>query len=165
MNILFLANCESAYGANLSMADLIVQLREHGQNAYVVLPSNGPVERILRERRIKYCIVPFNMCAHYQNQYSIRQRADMYLKNKLLLAEVKTYIDKWKIDIIHSNASNLDFGQLLSVRYRIPHVWHVREMLYDDYQLVYDFEKMTALLMKRANRVICISEFIRKKGI
>ena len=64
----------------------------------------------------------------------------MYLKNRLLLQETKKYIDKWNIDIIHSNASNLDFGQLVANKYGIPHVWHVREMLYNDYQLTYDLD-------------------------
>lgn len=163
MNILFLANCESPYGANLSMIDLILKLKEQGQNAYVVLPKDGQVERILRAKKIKYCIIPFNMCAHYPDVYSVRQKLDMYLKNKLLLNEVKIYIDKWNIDVIHSNASNLDFGQMLATRYRLPHVWHVREMLYDDYQLVYDFEYLTLLLMKQADKVICISDFVRRK--
>ncbi len=166
MNILFLANCVSQYGANLSMVDLIIKLINHGQQAYVALPYNGPIERILREKKIKYCIIPYNMCAHYQKQYSFRQKADMYLKNRLLLQETKKYIDKWNIDIIHSNASNLDFGQLVANKYGIPHVWHVREMLYNDYQLTYDFGQLTSFLMKQADKIICISEFIRKtRGI
>lgn len=163
MNVLFIANSLSEYGANLSMIDLIQELNQKGVISYVLLPDNGPVEHLLRKYEIKYAILPYQYCAHVLGGYTSKQKKDALFRNLFLISQTQKYIENWKIDVIHSNASNVDFGAMIALRFRLPHVWHVREMLYKDYQLVYDYSILTQLLMKLSSDVICISDFIKRE--
>lgn len=162
MNILFIANCASAYGANLSMIDLIIPLKKMGHKVYVMLPYEGQFIDVLAKNQVPYIIKPFKNCAHHENEFSMKEKGQMLFRNLSLLSEIGKHLKEWKIDVIHTNASNVDIGVLLSKKYRIPHVWHLRELLKDDYQLFYDFPQLDNYLLRKTERIICISEFLRK---
>ena len=83
--------------------------------------------------------------------------------NLFLIRKLKKIVKKYQIDIIHSNASNVDFGAWIALFCKIPHVWHIREMLYDDYHLLYDYPRIIKFLQKRADKVICISNYVSQR--
>lgn len=161
MNILYIANSLAMYGANRSMIEMIVKIRKYGHTPYILLSSDGEVCRELRRLRIEYGVVGYEVSAHQENTLNPKQKFDILEKNIKLLPAIKEYIDRWNIDIIHSNASNINIGALASLRYKIPHVWHVRELLYEDYYLRNDFPRLDRWLMNRANKVIAISNYVK----
>ena len=84
-------------------------------------------------------------------------------ENIAAFIELKQHIKKYHIQLIHSNASNVDLGAFASAFFHIPHVWHVREILYDDYKLKYYYPHIMKFLFKHADKVIFISKYIKKK--
>lgn len=46
---------------------------------------------------------------------------------KRALSQIEEKIDLKTVDIIHTNNCGLDIGMLLSDKYHIPHIWHLRE--------------------------------------
>ena len=57
--------------------------------------------------------------------------------------------------IIHTNASNIDIGAMLAKVCKIPHIWHLRELLKESYQLYYDFPKLDNYLLAKSDGIIC----------
>ena len=81
MNILFIANCASMYGANTSMIQLIKQLKSDNINIFVWLPKDGDVTRELRKLKCKYKIVGDYTAAHEKNHISKVKRVNNLLNN------------------------------------------------------------------------------------
>lgn len=163
MNILFLVNCDTVYGANLSMMDLIDGLKKLGHNSYVLSYKEGPITRELRKRNILYAVVPYNVCAHVEGIFTKKYEFNLLKENVMLVSNVKKYLELWDIDIIHTNASNVNFGAMVALRYNIPHIWHVRELLFKDYQLRYDFPIVDKYFMEKAYKIITISNYVKKE--
>lgn len=163
MNILYIANTTGMYGANNSLIDMIEELKKRRVNVYVVIMHDGDLKRELRKRGIKTYIVPFETNATADNSLTYQEKIERLVKNIQYLPRMKEIIDLNHVDIIHSNASNIDFGAITALRYHIPHVFHVREMLFEDYGLKYDFPILSKFFLHKADRIIAISEYVKKK--
>lgn len=163
MNVLFVANCATMYGANTSMLQLIKQLKKDNFNVYVWLPKNGPIIKELRKLKCTYKIIGNYIAAHEINDISRKERVNNLFKNILWIKRNVWLVKDWDIDIIHTNSAVDYIGGLLSLYTGVPHVWHIREMMQDDYGLEYDLPKLSYYLLKRAHKVIFISKATENK--
>lgn len=157
MNILYIANDSGLYGANRSLIDMILEIQKKGHNAYVLTWNHSIFTRELRALGIPYFVIPYKACAIPEHQKKTRY----FLYNIQLLPKAAAILKECRIQLIHSNASNIDFGAMLSLYYRLPHIWHIRELLYEHYKLVYEHPACMRYFFKRAARVIMISEYVR----
>src|SRR4029078_11970517 len=69
------------------------------------------------------------------------------------------FISKEGVEIVHSNTSAVIVGAIAAVMARVPHVWHVREIISRPKFLS---QGMKWLIPKLSTRVVCISEPVRK---
>ena len=161
MNILFIANSTGCYGANNSLLDMAKALMNKGINVTVMIPGHGEIVRELLKYNIYYYIIPYECCASENITCDIKYKK--LFENVTLLNDAAKIVKERNIDLIHTNASNVDFGAMLATKCNLPHVWHVRELLYDDYKLKYDFPFMQRILFKKANSIISISDYVAKK--
>ncbi|NMM99397.1 hypothetical protein, partial [Bifidobacterium olomucense] len=53
--------------------------------------------------------------------------------NPLMLIRLKQIVEKYNIDVIHSNSFATNFGALLAIKTNRPHIWHIREFMKEDY--------------------------------
>ena len=92
-----------------------------------------------------------------------------FIRNKLALKQIDKLIDMNEISLIHTNVNRDDFGALLSKKYHIPHIMHLREFGDSDYKLLYLRKKYITFLNNNTDRFIAISNVIKenfvKKGI
>lgn len=160
MNILYVANDHAMFGANKSMIDLIVPMKNRGHKITVLIYKHCDLTRELDKQNISYFVIPYKLAA-YREEILPLSRWQYLAYNVNVALKMKQFMNENDFDIIHSNASNVDFGALLATIYKIPHVWHVREMLYKDYNLVYPNKKIVMKLFEKAESVIAISEFIK----
>lgn len=163
MNVLMIINTLSVYGANRSLLDMIQQMRVQNINVFVLVYEHGEFEKQLNECGVRTELLGYNLCAHGENQGNVIRRIVRLGRNLSYLTEGKRLVEKYHIDVIHTNASNVDFGALLALKCGIPHIWHIRELLYDDYRLKYDFPLLENYLFKKADKMIYISDFVKKK--
>lgn len=159
MRVLFLANSCVCYGANNSLLDLAMALKRNIE-VIVLLPGNGEMAKRLQKNKIEHYIIPYTMNA---SPLDLRyKRFENLINNVLFLSDAKKIIKKRKVDLIHTNASNVDFGAWLSIICGIPHVWHIRDVLEVTYPLKYDFPCLERLLRKHADCLISISKYVKK---
>ena len=163
MNVLYFVNTVGMYGANHSLIDMLEELKKRHVNGYVVIMQDGDLKRELRKRGIKTYIVSYETNSAIKNTLTFTNKCKRLAKNIQCLQEIKKIIDTNNIDIIHSNASNIDIGAIAAFRYNLPHVFHVREILLDDYGLSYDFPTLSRFFLSKAKKIIAISEYVQKK--
>ena len=163
MNILFIANCTTLYGANRSMLEMAEELQKSGNQIFFLFPGRGEVLKCVRERKYKYKILDYQPSVQKITEKCMSKSISALLHNLSLLKELKSLLIQWKIDIIHTNSITHDIGMLLSLRMGIPHVWHVREMLEDDYGLEFNYKILQKILFCKSNQIIYISEAVKQK--
>jgi glycosyltransferase involved in cell wall biosynthesis len=160
MNILFITHYSSLYGANRSLLALLDNLNPEQFTAHVILPHKGGMEKELKKRDIPYLIFPFkNWMA------STRIKAPLRLIMNLLSLPILIWrVNSWKIDLVHTNSSVTPIGAWIAFLSGLPHIWHIREFGWEDYQLKYDLGRgQFEYWLNKADHIITVSEAIQKK--
>lgn len=125
-NVLIINQSAELYGADKAILELIENFPK-GYNPIIVLHEEGPLKIILEDLNIQviktsvikvkrgilkpsfFIKLPFEVLISF---YNIRKE----LKGK-------------KIDLIHSNATSVFIGAFYGFFFRIPHLWHVHEII------------------------------------
>lgn len=163
MRVLFITHYLSLYGANKSLLGLVTALGEHGVDCRILVTGKGAFTTELDRRSVRYYTIPFEGWAH---SASVKSRIKMPFKlllNLILLPYLVLRVRKWSPDLVYSNSSVVSIGFFLAKVIRVPHVWHMREFGWLDYNLKFDFGlKISRALFENSSAVICVSEAIRK---
>ena len=164
MHVLFLSHYTGLYGANRSLIDLILELRNSDIRPTVLLPGNGPVVDELKRHDLNYLTVPFKKSVHRRGAVSWLCAFRRHALNVLV---ARRYLDRFremKIDAVHTNSSLTCFGWLLSRMLEVPHFWHVRESVAAHYKLYHDFgDRVFQQRLAASNRTIPISHFLNQE--
>lgn len=167
MRVLFIANCESLYGANRSMLELAGELKKLGQEIFFFFPRGSVskerylLKKDLNDLGVDYAFLDYALSVHQGRK---KKREDILLRsaiNRKCLIKMEQYAEKWQIDIIHTNSLTHLIGWMLSRQIRKPHVWHIRETLRRDYDLFYDSKLQYRYALWNSEQVICISDYVR----
>jgi len=158
MRVLFIAHCETLYGANRSLLGLIEGLKAHGVESSVACPKHGPFTEELSKQKIVYHILPIKYWASQEK----RGRWDRLWNNFIAGLKIAIWARSGKFDFIYSNSSATPTGAFAATLSFKPHIWHIREYGYLDYGLELDWgEKFFKFWLKRAAAVIFISENLK----
>jgi len=174
VKIVFFTHGGILYGANLSMIDLIVGLREKGVESMVIHAHSGPIEDRLRDLGIPSKCIPFEMCVHWRSDKptwhprrwvseianSIRAlRKERF--NKRQLKELAVATRAFGADVAVSNASGTVIGLEVAKQLGIPHVWHIREFgdLDWDYYPDGGMRRRREQILQSA-KVVCVSQAV-----
>lgn len=130
-NVLYITHDSSVTGAPMSLLDFLVHIK-NTVNVYVVAPSMGFFVEKLKEQQIPCFIIPFTSVSVPKSVTDINLKKRLELNNFKASEKVLEIVEKEKIDVIHSNTSVIDIGILTALHANIPHVWHIREFLYED---------------------------------
>lgn len=167
MKILYVSHYATLGGANIELAAVCVEMKKKGNDVVVAFPSEGSACQYFTERKIPYIIVPYRrwICD-----------VDFSLKRRVLLT-VKTYFNNVKygkvlsryikdndIEIVHTNDTLTVVGAYAAADVKIPHVWHLRELLDEDYQINFLYSnRYVSKWFSKAQRIIAISKTVLDK--
>lgn len=139
--ILYISHERKMGGANLSLFDLVTEMKKRGYSVAVVVLFRGcPIDVALRREGIETfpCFFGWWMQPTYWNiMFKITFRFIHWMQ-WLSVIRISSYVRRKKFNIIHSNSSVIDIGAQVAVRTGIKHVWHFREFG----ELHYHFEYM-----------------------
>ena len=125
-------------GANNELLWLCQELKKRENTILVVLPTHGEFEKSLKQANISYRIYPYKrwICIDGQkDRFSSKICKLLYcFQNWLVAFFVKATMGNNTFDIIHTNDSLIPIGAYVSKITKIPHVWHLRELLEEDYK-------------------------------
>ena len=119
------------YGANKSLCQLIVELREHYNiNPIILLRLRGTICDFLDKHKIEYIISHYYWWVYERE--GLIERSHNIVKQLRNLSRIKTIIKKInnvKIDLVYTNSITTNIGVFLSRKLNCPHIWHIRESL------------------------------------
>lgn len=164
--ILSFSHYGTLYGANRSLLTLLIATREH-IDWWVICLEDGDFVKELARNGIEFKIVRFANDIHKIPRYpqwfhSIKR----FAFNVVTAVYIASLVVRKRIDLIHTNSSVIFFGALVAFFSGRKHLWHIREFVYEDYHLKYNFGKSSfRFWANKAARIICISKSIAWKRV
>ena len=169
MNILFVTHYTDLYGANLSLCNVAAELkRKYGVKVFVLcLSSKGDaLKEYLNREKIEVKFLRF-----YNTTYAIGNIKDHIkayvasLLNEIEIGKLDDFIKKNQIDLIHTNTMATLVGAQLARKYDIPHIWHLREFLEEDYACTQINNTIFKKVSDYTAQFIAISNSVKSKYI
>lgn len=164
--ILSFSHYGTLYGANRSLLTLLIATREQ-IDWWVICLEDGDFVKELARNGIECKIVRFANDIHKIPRYpqwfhSIKR----FAFNVMAALYIASLVVRKRIDLIHTNSSVIFFGALVAFFSGRRHLWHIREFVYEDYHLKYNFGKSSfRFWANKAARIICISKSIAQKRV
>ncbi len=152
MNILFFHQSADLYGSDKVLLDLITGLDRRKFHPILLLPCEGPLLDELTKYGIETYVVDLTRLS----------RATLSLQGLLSLPfhaiksikAVDLILGKRKIDVVHSNTVAVLTGALWARLRKVPHLWHVHEMIVKPKIVVWAY---SFLLRFFADHIVCNS--------
>ncbi|WP_034445649.1 glycosyltransferase [Butyrivibrio sp. AE2032] len=158
--VLYIVHESGLGGANRSLIDYL-HVVDKLVCPIVVLPSNGPAEVRLRQLGIRYFVIPFKNGYGRIGEYSERDIACNFIDNYEAAKQLASVVELEGIDIIHSNSSVINVGAMASAMTNVPHIWHVREFMEEDFGWEHWDKDLKKRLLSCTSEVVSISDAVR----
>lgn len=166
MRVLFVSHTVLMAGANRSLFQLMLELRDnYGVEPIVLMPS---IPKYYEKWNLyKACRKHGIECYSYRFHWFKDKRRLIYyvrcLSNLIYYPIIFFKFRKLKVDIVHSNGSVISLGGFLSRQLCVPHVWHLREFGQLDFGLYSllgaGYERW---IYQKADAYIAISDVVKK---
>lgn len=160
-NILYISHEGSLGGAAKSMLELLKHVSMTA-NVYVVLPEPGRLEKELSCLNIDYSIVPFELGYGKAGSFSKEQIDNNFIDNYSAAQKVADIAREKNIQLIHTNSSVGNVGAMAAIILGIPHVWHIRELLEEDFGVQFWDKELKTKLFRASQRIITISNTVKE---
>nr|WP_263324294.1 glycosyltransferase family 4 protein [Neobacillus sp. Marseille-Q6967] len=166
MKVLYIVHESVLGGSNRSLLGLIDCLIQKGIKVYCILPKgNGEVFDEFKTRNITIYTVNY---PHWILKKTPLRVLKYYIKLFMSFPDLlKTYrlLKNENIDIIHTNTSVIKVGAYLSKLFKVPHIWHLRELAEEDFGLrfISNKNKSIKFMRENTNKFICISRAVYEK--
>ena len=159
MKICFLiASTNVAGGANRSLLDLLLCLREDGHDCSVVMNAHGTMEQALDDLGVSHKVIPFvsEMKRRKLSTNLTKQAVNVYAEAKLML-----YLKRGGFDLFHNNSLPVLAGMDAAAQIGLPYICHIRENIWEGLGNEFSSPKKAKRLIEGAARTIVISDYIR----
>ncbi len=124
--ILFIHQSADLYGSDKTLLYLVDKIRPD-YKAIVVVPCEGELTTILREKKIQVIINPVIKIS--RGLFNPKGLLTLpFIINKAV-KQLKKQLKNEKIAIIHSNTLAVLLGGFYSKKHKIKHIWHVHEII------------------------------------
>ncbi len=158
-HIMFIHSSDELYGSDVVLLQVVRHLDRKKFEPIVVLPSDVPYKGKLSIALDQMGII------HYSVKMGVIRRRYFnivglfhYISYFLVGAwKIRQLVFQHEIDLIHSNTSTILGGALIAKICRLPHVWHIHEILEKPAwlgQLIY------WIILRNSTRVVAISQAV-----
>lgn len=156
-HILVVHQSADLYGSDRVLLALMASLNRNKYYPIVLLPVDGPLIAEMAAAGVECHVLPIARVS----------RATLSLRGLLRLPvilirsirAINRVLNERHVDIVHSNTLAVLSGALWARWYRVPHVWHVHEIILTPTIV----RKVYALLLCRfADCVICVSNAVKE---
>jgi len=173
MKVLLICGGDHKYGSPRSAISFIRSITTLDPTVeYVVLTQNyGKINEFCNERGIENYITGHSY-AVYKAEHGIIdfvkhhiRRYQVQKKCKHALKYIEKKIDMSSIDLIHTNINRDILGQLIAMKYKVPHIMHLREFSKRHFDLDFIFKDQIELMNQYTDRFIAISDAVKEDWI
>ena len=171
MKILYFMNHADQGGAALALYDLIKEIKNNYLEIepIVITGKKNKLNKMFDELGVENYSADFkNFTSSYHSPallWKIIFASRYNLSKKKAIRQIEKYIDFSTISIIHTNLNRIDIGAILSKKYNIPHIWHIREHGDEDFKLISFKNNPYEYMQTFSSEYIAISKSVMNKWI
>mgnify|MGYP001100681301 FL=1 len=162
MKVLYISHDARLYGAPKSLLECARGIKKKGIELIVVMPSAGGLQIELDRSKIENVIIPYYSCV-YLGEYHAGDYAKYIWTNYKAVIRIMRLIRKERIELVHTNSLAVSVGAVAAYLMKIPHVWHFREYLKEDFGFKRLNEGTVRKLVRNSKCCIAIAEGIERK--
>ncbi len=161
IKIMYISNEATLGGAAQSLIDMLKGIREYAE-PFVIIPDRGVIEERLKQLNIDYKIVSFST-GYGPMGTTCEEKVNMdFVSNYQAALELLPIVLDINAQIIHTNSSTSNVGAFLAMMANVPHVWHIRELMEEQFECSFYDAVLKKQLFYSASRVITISHFVQR---
>jgi glycosyltransferase involved in cell wall biosynthesis len=125
--ILFLHSSSELYGASKIFLQVLEVTSNLGYVPLVILPGPGPLFEALQKRDIEVKLINLAILRRkYFNFFGLLDRGRKFVA---AYHQISKICQEREIQLIYSNTLAVIVGAVFSIRAKIPHVWHIHEII------------------------------------
>lgn len=152
-----------AYGAQIYMFELAIELRARGIDLICVIPEKGIMQKRYKEAGIPYRIIPFGMAWYKKSKIKLKQYILFFIKvliNYIAYIKIDKLMKSENIDIIHLHSIGVQLGAKSALKQKKKLIWHIHENVEADLNREFYNRKKTLALVNRADSIIAVSKTV-----
>lgn len=161
-NILFVFNDRNLGGAGQSLLDALVSLKD-SVNPIIAIREDALVVDRFVEAGVKYYKINFDTDYVKIGTANEKQRIQDFVQSYKAALKLLSIIKQEKIQLIHINSSSSYFAALTALMAGIPFVWHIRELMEEQFESEFLNEKIRVDCYRKADKLIAISDYVKEK--
>ncbi len=173
MKILFLCGADHKYGTLKMAINIIEFMNKYNKFEFIVLTQKqGEINQFCNEKGVENYVVPYRYCVYAPHTKKLLNLLKKYLKvcivsfyNKRALGKLKKLVNLDTVNIIHTNINRDLFGMMVSKKYKIPNITHLREYSKDHFQLEFLYPNQINFMNTYSEKFIAISKAVEKDWI
>lgn len=155
LRVLFVHQSGQLYGSDRVLLDIVGELLRRGGHPIVVLAEGGPLVQSLGTLGIEtHVLAPMQVLKLTRALMSLRGLWQLGRAASGCVAALDRCVGERPIDAVHSNTLAVMGGALWARRRRVPHLWHVHEIVERPRLAAWAFPR---LVSRYAQRVLCNS--------
>ncbi|PSB49322.1 glycosyltransferase family 1 protein [Cyanosarcina cf. burmensis CCALA 770] len=157
MKVCFIAACPGTdmRGGPRSLLETIDSLQKLGVECFVLLPAQGRLFDELSRRDIPVRVIPYERWLEATN-YPLRDRWRKLKRSYHIAFQIAAQIKEWQCNVVYTNTIAIGVGAFAAFLLRKPHVWHIREFVYEDHGQVFDLGRNLTLKLVDLLSQVCI---------
>jgi len=157
MKVCFIAACPGTdmRGGPRSLLETIDSLQKLGVECCVLLPAQGRLFDELSCRDIPVRVIPYERWLEATN-YPLRERWRKLKRSFHIAFQIAAQIKEWQCDVVYTNTIAIGVGAFAAFLLGKPHIWHIREFVYEDHGQVFDLGRNLTLKLVDLLSQVCI---------
>ncbi len=163
-NILYIFNDNSLGGAALSLLDTLAEIREYA-NAIIILRESVEDEVSSKFEELGSRCYKIRFSTDYVSigEATEEKKENEFKQSYEAALQLLPIIKQERIYLIHINSSVSYFAALAALMAGIPYVWHIRELMEEQFGCEFLDKKLKYELYFQADKLIAISNFVSRK--
>jgi len=162
MKVAFISHSAKLEGAERSLLDLVVGIKNYGVQATVVLPRYGPLVEELKNNNISVIIHPYHNWLG--RNYKLIKGLTRFIINRVSVPGLIRKLKEKKFDLIYTNTLATPVGAMVASKNKIKHIWHARELVEGmDLDFDYGTRRATRYIAMNSSYIIYNSYAVEKK--
>ena len=150
--IAFFHQSSDLYGSDRILLELVACVQKAGGVAVVLLPDTGPLTEEFAVRNIEFHTLPILKLS--RARLSLRGVFNLACEMLTALSNYDHLFASRRVDMVHSNTIAVIGGAIWAHRRRIPHLWHVHEIVEHPWFATWALPRLVNAM---ADRVVCTS--------
>jgi len=155
--ILFVHQSADLYGSDRVLLSMVVGLDHDRFHPIVLIPCEGPLMEVLHRRGIEVHVIPLVVVG--RSTFSVCGIFGLLFRILTSVISMRRLLRDRTVDVVHSNTVAVLSGAIWAWWKRVPHVWHVHEIITEPRAAVWFFAMS---LQIASEKIVCVSYAVKE---